>query len=118
MEDTISEYSESLRELEDLLAEECLALRSLDRSVIDATTARKLALCERIDQLRSRVPIRESDRVSLERIRKAALLNQMLVVHARDTVRGLIALATGVRVSGYPSPNACARDGIRIDLRG
>jgi hypothetical protein len=113
-----SEFSDTLGELEQVLAIEARALKALDRAEIDAAAEQKLALCERIDALRARGRPSPADRERLERIKRAALLNQMLVVHARETVKGILAVATGSTATGYPSQRPGLLDGSRIHLKG
>jgi flagellar biosynthesis/type III secretory pathway chaperone len=83
----------SLSELETILEEETVALRKLDRDAIDRIAAKKLALCDVLSAgpRGGDVP----DPAQVARIRRLALHNQILLVHARDSVRGVLSILTG-----------------------
>jgi flagellar biosynthesis/type III secretory pathway chaperone len=78
-----------LDELQELLDEETAALRKLDHRTLDVLTARKVDLLSEVGQL-SRREARATTRQKLVRIRKLALENQLLMIHARDLVRGAL----------------------------
>src|SRR5512146_1324804 len=96
------DLDDSLGELERLLEEETAALRKLDHSAIDRITVSKLVLCERLSQQASGADA-APDLERLKRIRKLSLYNQVLLVHARDSVRGVLQLLTGEAASGARS---------------
>jgi hypothetical protein len=113
------DLDDSLGELERLLEEETAALRELDRDAIDRIAQSKLVVCERLSaRARTNGPTSSArataDRSRLDRIRHKALYNQVLLVHARDSVRGVLALLTG-ETSGSSRPGSS--DGHRLSVR-
>jgi len=102
-----------LLDLERLLLEETEALKRLDREAIDRLSHEKLAVSEGLGALGK---AEKEHGPLLERVKSRALLNQMLLVNARDCLRGVIELATGsVATPGYGSePQARPR----LDIRG
>ena len=98
-----------LGELEAVLAAENQALKRLDRDALDRATENKLRLCD--DIARAGLGVAAQERKRLERIRRLALKNQMLLAHARDSVRQVLTVATGQ----VASP---ALGGLRVDVRG
>jgi hypothetical protein len=111
------ELVKTLDELEQLHHEEAAALRSLSRDALDELTDRKLALWERLRSLTAEVAPGPAERASLERIRRAALLNQILLHHARDAVRSILQSASGQSFA-TPSNHPTAFGGLRVDFRG
>lgn len=114
-----SDLDDSLGELERLLEEERVALRELDRDAIDRIASSKLELCERLSaHARTKGLVSSSsgstERSRLDRIRHKALYNQVLLVHARDSVKGVLALLTG-EASG--SSRLGSSDGHRLSVR-
>ena len=112
------ELTERLLELEALLAEESAALKRLDRDAIDASATRKLEIFERLQALLQCGAATPAHQPQLERVHKAALHNQLLLVHARDCVRGTLALLTGEPAGARPSKPPAAPGGMRINVRG
>jgi flagellar biosynthesis/type III secretory pathway chaperone len=109
----------TLDELEELHRVEALALRRLSRDTIDELTDRKLALWETLRALSSQTPPGPEHRPQLERIRRAALSNQILLHHARDAVRTILQTASGQQPPTAPSNRASAAiGGLRVDFRG
>lgn len=109
------DVDDSLGELERLLEEETAALRKLDKDAIDRIATAKSELCDRLTASAARHPLSgQADRLRLERIRHKALHNQVLLVHARDSVRGVIALFTGE--SAVPGSRNSS-DGRRLSVR-
>jgi len=98
-----------LSELEAVLAAETLALRRLDRAAIEHAMAEKLRLCEAIANLGA--GSKAASREQLERIRHRSLQNQLLLAHARDSVRDVLCLASGQSAKA-------SLGGLRVDLRG
>jgi flagellar biosynthesis/type III secretory pathway chaperone len=96
-------------ELERVLADEACALRKLDRAGIERAAERKAALCDELAAARRE--LQPSQRHALERLRKAALKNHMLLAHARDSVRQVLGIASG-------RPASPLLGGLRLDLRG
>lgn len=112
------QLQDTLDELENLHRTETEALRRLSRDTLDDLTDRKLALWERLRALSAEVPVGPEHRASLERIRRAALLNQILLHHARDAVRGILQSASGQAVSAPTSRPGAVQGGLRVDFRG
>ncbi len=102
-----------LEELEVILAEEALALRSPKGEELEPIAARKLEIERGLSQAG---PLGLEDRAIAERVRAAALTNQMLLVHARDTVRGLIATMTGTPSMEHPLARQSTAP-VRLDVK-
>lgn len=107
-----------LDELEELHREETVALRRMSRERIDDLTDRKLTLWERLQSVTSESPPGPEHRASLERIKRAALLNQILLHHARDAVRTILQNASGQSLTPAPMRPAAVPGGMRVDFRG
>jgi hypothetical protein len=101
-------------ELERVLGEEARALKQLDRAGIERAAEQKAKLCVALAEAQR--ALTPAQRPSLERLRKAALRNHMLLAHARDSVRQVLSTAAGRPASGRPSTPVLG--GIRLDLRG
>ncbi|RYZ09482.1 MAG: hypothetical protein EOO73_04085 [Myxococcales bacterium] len=108
----------TLEELLLLHAEEALALRRLARDELDALTDRKLALWEQLTAVCAQCPPGPEDRDALERIRHAALHNQILLHHARDAIRTILQNASGQALSSPSNRPSAVQDGLRVDFRG
>jgi hypothetical protein len=103
-----------LMDLERLLMDEAEALKKLDRESIERLSLEKLAVAEALGALGK--PDKEHEAL-LERIKRRALMNQLLLVNARDCLRGVIELATGgVVKAGYGSDRPSGR--ARLDITG
>ncbi len=102
-----------LEELEVILAEEALALRSPKGEELEQIAARKLKVERGLAQAG---PLAQEDREIAERVRVAALNNQMLLVHARDTVRGVIATMTGAPSIEHPLARQSTAP-VRLDVK-
>ncbi len=111
------ELSKTLEELESLHATEAVALRQLDRDSIDELTDRKLALWEQLQNLTSQSSLDADQLAALQRIKRAALHNQILLHHARDAVRTVLQTASGQLASPLTLRPAAA-SGMRVDFRG
>lgn len=101
-------------ELERVLLEEARALRKLDRIGIERAAEEKARLCTALAEARSQLT--PAQRPALERLRRTALQNHMLLAHARDSVRQVLSTAAGRPDSGRPSSPVLG--GLRLDLRG
>jgi hypothetical protein len=112
------ELKATLDELESLHRDESLALRRLSRDQLDELTDRKLALWERLRAVTSATPPGPDERASLERIRRAALSNQILLHHARDAVRTILQTASGQALVTPSNRPSAVQDGLRVDFRG
>lgn len=93
-----------LSALEQLLAQERKALVRLDRDAIEAFAAHKLELDSALRQLCQLTPLELADRELLERVRHAALENQLLLAHARSCVQGMLSLLAPHNAPGYSAP--------------
>jgi hypothetical protein len=107
-----------LQELESLHASEAVALRSLSRDVLDELTDRKVELWERLRETLVLVRPEPEHRAVLERIKRAALHNQILLMHARDAVRTILQTASGQSLASPSNRPAPVQDGLRVDFRG
>jgi hypothetical protein len=113
-----SELTKTLDELESLHAIEAVALRALERQTLDELTDKKLALWERLRAVTAERPPGPEHRATLERIRHAALLNQILLHHARDAVRTILQNASGQQLATPSNRPAPIQDGMRVNFRG
>src|SRR5262245_20666798 len=76
-----------LEELVTLLEEERAALVRLDRTAIEGFASRKLELDQVLTKTVAEHPLGASEKELLERVRNAALDNQLLLAHARSCVQ-------------------------------
>jgi hypothetical protein len=107
-----------LDELEALHREEAVALRQMSSESIDDLTDRKLSLWDRLRAVSSECPPGPEQRAALERIKRAALLNQILLHHARDAVRTILQNASGQTLTPASMRPAAVPGGVRVDFRG
>jgi hypothetical protein len=112
------ELTATLAELESLHREEAAALRRLSRDTIDELTDKKLALWERLRAVTAELQPGPDDRAALERVRRAALSNQILLHHARDAVRTILQTASGQTLGPATNRPSAVQDGLRVDFRG
>ena len=112
------ELKATLDELESLHRDENRVLRRLSRDELDELTDRKLALWERLRSVTADTPPGPDERASLERIRRAALSNQILLHHARDAVRTILQTASGQALTTPSNRPSAVQDGLRVDFRG
>lgn len=113
-----SELQMVLDELETLHREETVALRQMSRESIDDLTDRKLTLWDRLRAVSNEHPPGPEHRATLERIKRTALLNQILLHHARDAVRTILQNASGQPISTPSNRPAAVQGGMRVDFRG
>jgi hypothetical protein len=114
------ELVETLAALEALHETECVVLTKLDRAALDGITEQKLALCQRLQSLTAVAPPNSEQRARLERIKRLALKNRLLALHARDAVRTILTeagFAPPVPPFGSQRP-AAVQDGIRVNWKG
>ncbi len=90
-----------LVELETLLDAERAALVRLDRDAIEGYAARKLELDAALQKSVADSPLGDRDLQTLERIRRGALHNQLLLAHARSCVQGMLSLLAPGNAPGY-----------------
>ena len=112
------ELKATLVELEQLHQAEAVALRRLSKDEIDSLTDRKLAAWERLRAIAALSPPQAEDRAALERIRRAALLNQILLHHARDAIRNILQSASGQALVTPSQRPVAVQDGLRVNFRG
>lgn len=112
------ELRKTLDELESLHAIEAVALRNLSRDSLDELTDKKLALWEKLRTITAEVAPGPEERASLERIKRAALLNQILLHHARDAIRTILQSASGQLLASPSLRPTAVQDGSRVDFRG
>jgi len=119
---SLTPASELLLELERLLASERDALVRLDRDAIEAFANRKLELDAELRQRVAAQPLVLSERELLERVRKAALSNQLLLAHARLCVQGVLTLLAPANAPGYSAPGqahaSAAPPPLALNFRG
>jgi hypothetical protein len=112
MSDAIEHPARSiLLELEQLLREEKAALVRLDREAIDAFAARKLELDIVLKEAVAKAPFGLGEKPLIERVRQAALSNQLLLAHARSCVQGVLSLLTPANAPLYTAPGHAAASG-------
>ncbi len=111
-----------LKELERVLVEERSAIRKLDTDNIELAATKKTDLEAKLS---TAIAAGESatmdDHAILERVRAAARANQLLLVHARACVRGVVALVSGKLPDAYPAvaaPAAAAAPAVRVNMTG
>jgi hypothetical protein len=110
-----------LIDLDSLLSEEHKALKRLAADEIEQLATRKVELVEALARLLPPGGARGDDASALKRIREKQLHNQLLLVHARDSVRGLISHVTGGSANNYsrhPSTVPPVREGARLHISG
>ncbi len=89
-----------LNRLELVLCEERRALRALDHDAVEDAARQKLELAEQLSRaLSDGEGLTEHER--LQRIRLGLVHNQLLLVHARDAVRGVLGILTGAAGPTY-----------------
>lgn len=104
-----------LEELERVLKDEHRALRALDRDEIERAAERKLVLDARL----RRAEPTAADLPALKRVRRAALDNQLLIVHARACLQSVIGMVTGDNFTTYPgtAPKRAVAEPMRLSVR-
>jgi hypothetical protein len=113
------ELDHTLEAMEALHARETEVLRTMNSAALDGLTVEKEVLCERLRELRTRIPVSARHQAALERLRRQATLNQLLVVHARDAVRTILGQATGASFDGLPGNRKHGgQEGLRLNVRG
>jgi hypothetical protein len=112
------ELTATLDALEALHRDEHVALRRLSKSELDDLTDRKLLLWEKLRTVTADTPPGPEHRAAFERIRRAAIANQILLHHARDAVRTILQDASGQAYSAPSHRQTAVQDGLRVDFRG
>ena len=114
------ELAETLAALEALHETECAVLTKLDRAALDGITEQKLLLCERLQAIVQHCPPAIEHKPRLERIKRLALKNRLLALHARDAVRTILTeagFAPPMQRFGSQRP-AAIQDGVRVNWKG
>lgn len=101
--------------LEELLAEETLALVRLDSEGVQSIAQRKLRLCEELAAKRD--TFAQSDKRRVERLQQRLRHNLILLAHAREHVQITVNLMTG-RPSTLRPQEQLSPYPVRLDLRG
>ena len=114
------ELGSTLADIEALQLREVVALRSMDTAAIDEITVEKETLGERLRSLVGSGKVGERHRSTLERVRKQAAHNQLLLVHARDAVRTILTQVTGTSFETMPNQprKSGGFEGLRLNVRG
>jgi flagellar biosynthesis/type III secretory pathway chaperone len=82
--------------LDVLLRAETDALRKLDHQALDALTEEKVALVERLSEV-DRTNVGKETLARLAKVREHGFKNQLLLVNARELVRGVLQLSALAR---------------------
>lgn len=116
---TPSDLTQTLCALEALHQIESQVLIALDQAALEGITEQKLALCSRLSELSTETPARPSDREVLERIRRAALKNRVLAMHARDAVSTILSDAGVLPPANFGSQRPTPlQSGVRVNWSG
>ncbi len=110
-------FEEIIDQLEDLLEQESVALRILNRDALERITDEKLRLSEALSRFVSAGSANEELHSRLDRIRQRAGANQLLIAHARSCVRGILGLVTG-QSEGYEPRHPNASTPSRVAFKG
>jgi hypothetical protein len=97
-----------LDEIERILDEEREGLRRLDREVIDRCASRKTSLENTLRAVLTHAKPGELQRARMERLKAAALVNQMLIAQARSCLKSILQVAGGHGPSEPPPALATA----------
>jgi hypothetical protein len=114
---TTDHFDALLDELELVLDTERQALRKLDTEAISKAADDKL----RLDAaLRAATAPKHSRELQsrLERVQRTARTNQILLVHARSCVQGMLQLLTGQNTSPVARAGSAAPPPVAVNLRG
>jgi hypothetical protein len=104
-----------LTELQATLSDEREALKRLDRPRIEQCAIKKLELGQAVQQRAGELG--QQHREALRGLSQALRFNQVLLVHARDQVRGLVDFLQHGGSTLRPL-HAMPAGGARLDLRG
>ncbi len=110
-----------LQDLERVLVEERSAIRKLDIDGIDNAATRKLELEAKLSaKIADGQTATMADHATLERVRAAARANQLLLVHARACIRGVVAIVSGRLPDAYPATPAtpAGAPSVRVNMTG
>ena len=109
-----------LVELEQVLAQEHQALLVLDRDAIENAGERKLSLDRKLRDASREAPPRAEHLDVLVRVKRAALKNQLLIVHARASVQSVLSMVSGTHFDSYPGSTKAkaAPPPMRVSFKG
>ncbi len=106
---------DAIAELEAVLLEEADALSRLDVEGIDAVVERKLQLLPALRGAQTAA----ADVARLSRVRELAIRNQLLTVHARDTVNSIVGAVVPHSAASYPPTGLHGpRPGFKVSVKG
>lgn len=112
------DFDALLTEFEALQARETQVLRGMKSSEIDGITLEKEQLTERLQQLAARQRPEPRHRLRFQRVRERAVLNQLLLIHARDAVRTILSQVSGTPFDGLPNARKpVGNEGLRLNVR-
>ena len=107
-----------LSEFEALQTRETQVLRGMKSSEIDGITLEKEQLTERLQKLAERERPEPRHRLRLQKLRERAVLNQLLLIHARDAVRTILSQVSGTPFEGLPNARKpVGTEGLRLNVR-
>jgi hypothetical protein len=107
-----------LTELEVLLDHECAALKRLDRDAISASAEAKLELDAALKRAPLPSPLPEALVQQMQRVRRSAQVNQILLAHARSCVQGMLQLLTGRTDLPIARAGLAAPPPVALNFRG
>lgn len=112
------EFDALLTEFEALQTRETAILRAMKSSEIDGITLEKEQLTERLSELTQRMRPEPRHKARLQKLRERAVLNQLLLIHARDAVRTILGQVSGTPFDGLPNARKpIGAEGLRLNVR-
>lgn len=113
-----SSFEALLCELESLLSSEREALKRLDRDTISASAETKLRLDAALKAATLPSPVPQALVARMERVRRSAHVNQILLAHARSCVQGMLQMLTGRTDSPVARAGSAAPPPVALNFRG
>jgi hypothetical protein len=113
-----SDFRRILNELQNVLSEERQALVRLDGAAIEELAERKLELDAALRRSARSRQLDAGEIDALGRMRAAALGNQLLLVHARSCVKGIVALVAREQVPKHPGLDSGPPPPVALSFRG
>lgn len=107
-----------LCELESLLNSERDALKRMDRDAISTSAESKLRLDIALKAAPLPSPVSKALVERMERVRRSAQVNQILLAHARSCVQGMLQLLTGRTESPIARAGSLAPPPVALNFRG
>jgi len=112
------DFDALLSEFEALQSRETQVLRGMKSSEIDGITLEKEQLTERLHKLAESTRPEPRHRLRLQKLRERAVLNQRLLIHARDAVRTILSQVSGTPFDGLPNARKpMGNEGLRLNVR-